>query len=28
MNGREKMALTQFDDNEPGDTLKKLGFID
>ena len=27
VNGREKMALTQFDDPEPADTLKKLGFI-
>jgi len=27
VNGREKMALTQFEDNEPADTLKKLGFI-
>ena len=27
VNGREKMALTQFEDPEPADTLKKLGFI-
>jgi uncharacterized membrane protein YphA (DoxX/SURF4 family) len=27
VNGREKMALTQFDDNEPAATLKKIGFI-
>jgi len=27
VNGREKMALTQFEDPEPVDTLKKLGFI-
>ena len=27
VNGREKMALTQFDEPEPVDTLKKLGFI-
>lgn len=27
VNGREKMALTQFEDNEPAATLKKLGFI-
>ena len=27
VNGREKMALTQFEDSEPADTLKKLGFI-
>jgi hypothetical protein len=27
VNGREKMALTQFEDNEPADTLKKIGFI-
>jgi len=27
VNGREKMALTQFDDPEPADTLKKIGFI-
>jgi len=27
VNGREKMALTQFEDNEPADTLKKLGFV-
>ncbi|MFN7992937.1 MAG: hypothetical protein U0Q18_05025 [Bryobacteraceae bacterium] len=27
VNGREKMALTQFEENEPRDTLKKLGFI-
>jgi len=26
VNGRQKMALTQFEDNEPVDTLKKLGF--
>ncbi len=26
-NGREKMALTQFDGEEPGATLKKLGFV-
>jgi uncharacterized membrane protein YphA (DoxX/SURF4 family) len=27
VNGREKMALTQFEDNEPADTLKKLDFV-
>jgi hypothetical protein len=27
VDGREKMALTQFEDPEPADTLKKLGFI-
>lgn len=27
VNGREKMALTQFEDPEPAETLKKLGFI-
>jgi hypothetical protein len=27
VNGREKMALTQFEEPEPVDTLKKLGFI-
>jgi uncharacterized membrane protein YphA (DoxX/SURF4 family) len=27
VNGREKMALTQFEDPEPEATLKKLGFI-
>lgn len=27
VNGREKMALTQFEDNEPADSLKKLGFV-
>ena len=27
VNGREKMALTQFEDNEPAATLKKLGFV-
>jgi uncharacterized membrane protein YphA (DoxX/SURF4 family) len=27
VNGHEKMALTQFEDNEPADTLKKLGFV-
>jgi uncharacterized membrane protein YphA (DoxX/SURF4 family) len=27
VNGREKMALTQFEDPEPAHTLKKLGFI-
>lgn len=27
VNGREKMALTQFEDPEPTDTLKKIGFI-
>ena len=27
VNGREKMALTQFDDPEPANTLKKIGFI-
>jgi uncharacterized membrane protein YphA (DoxX/SURF4 family) len=27
VNGREKMTLTQFEDPEPADTLKKLGFI-
>ncbi len=27
LNGRQKMALTQFEDNEPEDTLRKLGFI-
>jgi len=27
VNGREKMALTQFEDNEPAATLKKIGFI-
>jgi uncharacterized membrane protein YphA (DoxX/SURF4 family) len=27
VNGREKMALTQFEDPEPADTLKKIGFI-
>jgi len=27
VNGREKMALTQFEDPEPADTLKKLGFV-
>jgi uncharacterized membrane protein YphA (DoxX/SURF4 family) len=27
VNGREKMALTQFEDPEPVDTLKKIGFI-
>jgi uncharacterized membrane protein YphA (DoxX/SURF4 family) len=27
VNGREKMALMQFDDPEPADTLKKIGFI-
>lgn len=27
VNGREKMALTQFEDPEPAGTLKKLGFI-
>lgn len=26
-NGREKMALTNFDGNEPAATLKKLGFV-
>jgi len=28
VNGREKMALTQFEEPEPADTLKKIGFID
>ena len=27
VNGREKMALTQFDEPEPSNTLKKIGFI-
>ena len=27
MDGREKMALTQFEEPEPVDTLKKIGFI-
>jgi len=27
VNGREKMPLTRFEDPEPADTLKKLGFI-
>lgn len=27
VNGREKMALTQFEDPEPTDILKKIGFI-
>ena len=27
MDGREKMALTQFEEPEPAGTLKKLGFI-
>ncbi len=27
VNGREKMALTQFEANEPADTLRKLGFV-
>ncbi len=27
VNGREKMALTQFEDPEPAETLKKIGFI-
>ncbi len=27
VNGREKLALTQFDDPEPAATLKKIGFI-
>jgi len=27
VNGREKMALTQFDEPEPADDLKKIGFI-
>jgi hypothetical protein len=27
VNGREKKALTQFDDNEPADTLRQLGFV-
>ena len=27
VNGREKMALTQFEEPEPVDTLKKIGFI-
>jgi len=27
VNGREKMALTQFEDPEPGDSLKKIGFV-
>ncbi len=27
VNGREKMALTQFEDNEPANTLRKIGFI-
>ena len=26
-NGREKAALTQFDGDEPGATLRKLGYI-
>ena len=26
-NGRQKALLTQFDETEPGVTLKKLGFI-
>ncbi|HLY19176.1 MAG TPA: DoxX family protein [Bryobacteraceae bacterium] len=28
VNGREKMALTQFEDAEPAATLKKIGFIE
>jgi hypothetical protein len=28
VNGREKMALTQFDEPEPAGTLKKIGFIE
>lgn len=28
VNGREKMALTQFEDPEPAETLKKIGFIE
>jgi uncharacterized membrane protein YphA (DoxX/SURF4 family) len=28
VNGREKMALTQFEDPEPAGTLKKIGFIE
>lgn len=28
VNGREKQALTQFEEPEPLDTLKKLGFVD
>lgn len=28
VNGREKMALTQFDEPEPAATLKKIGFIE
>jgi uncharacterized membrane protein YphA (DoxX/SURF4 family) len=27
VNGREKMALTEFDEPEPANTLKKIGFI-
>jgi len=27
VNGHEKMALTQFEDNEPAQTLRKIGFI-
>jgi hypothetical protein len=27
VNGREKKELTQFDEPEPADTLKKIGFI-
>ncbi len=27
VNGREKMALTQFEDPEPAETLRKIGFI-
>jgi uncharacterized membrane protein YphA (DoxX/SURF4 family) len=28
VNGRQKMALTQFEDNEPAATLKKIGFVE
>jgi uncharacterized membrane protein YphA (DoxX/SURF4 family) len=28
VNGHEKMALTQFEDPEPAETLKKIGFIE
>jgi uncharacterized membrane protein YphA (DoxX/SURF4 family) len=27
VNGREKTALTQFEDNEPANTLRKIGFV-
>jgi uncharacterized membrane protein YphA (DoxX/SURF4 family) len=27
VDGREKMALTQFEDNQPADSLRKIGFI-